>query len=276
MWPNAILMVSPRGYRVDYAINPHMIDTSGKLNRVIAALATAQWSALQELYETLGLKVEVLEGDSEFPDMVFCANQTFPFAGSDGKKTILLSNMKNKERRGEVAYFEKWARVRGYRVVPAPEVSFEGGGDAIWNFETNEIFGGYGFRSEQRAYDLVEDLTGRPVHRLQLCDPDFYHLDTCFAVLRGDTAVYVEEAFTAEGVDLLKSKFARLIRLSKPEALKTFAGNCFSINGKDIVLQKCSEEFRRQLTELGFQLHEVETSEFLKAGGSVFCMKQTL
>jgi N-dimethylarginine dimethylaminohydrolase len=44
----------------------------------------------------------------------------------------------------------------------------------------------------------------------------------------------------------------------------------------DIVIQKGSNKLTQRLRQSGFTLHEVETSEFMKAGGSVFCMKMGL
>lgn len=253
MWPSSILMVSP---------------TSPK--------AFTQWARVKSTYQRLGLDVEVLEGDPQFPEMVFCANQCFPFRDQDGRKCIVLSRMSASERQGEIRHFREWAQEKGYQIFEATDFEFEGCGDAIWNFEKTEIFGGYGFRTDVRAYDQIEKIVGRPVHRLLLCDPEFPQLDTCFSVLNAQTAVYVEEAFDGNGLRLLASKFRNLIRIHREEALESFAGNCFSPNGKDVLLHPGALDLREKLYRLGFQLHEVDTSEFIKAGGSVFGLKQTL
>jgi N-dimethylarginine dimethylaminohydrolase len=276
MYPRSLLMVSPKGFRVEYAINPHMLDSTGRLQRVDEEKAFLQWQRVQSVYQRLGLQVEVLEGDPAFPDMVFCANQSFPFVDQNGRKSLILSRMHDFERQGEVKHFRTWAESKGYVLYEATDFDFEGSGDAIWNFETQEIFGGYGFRTDKRVYGYIERIVGRPVHRLHLCDPRFYHLDTCLSILTSNTAVYVEEAFDSESLRRLADKFENLIRIRPEEAVNAFAGNCFSPNGKDVLLHPGARDLKEKLYRLGFQIHEVDTSEFIKAGGSVFCIKQTL
>ena len=78
-WPTRVLMVDPTHYDIHYAINPHMVDKTGNLNKVNRAAAKKQWTDLKKIFEQLKLKVEVLKAEESLPDMVFCANQTFPF-----------------------------------------------------------------------------------------------------------------------------------------------------------------------------------------------------
>ena len=69
-WPCKVLMVTPNGFRVEYAINPYMLDSNGKLQNINSLTALKQWTAarmdggtatvgaylghLQELFITLG------------------------------------------------------------------------------------------------------------------------------------------------------------------------------------------------------------------------------
>jgi N-dimethylarginine dimethylaminohydrolase len=53
------------------------------------------------------------------------------------------------------------------------------------------------------------------------------------------------------------------------------AGNfaCNAINIDDnVILHKASEPLRARLKQAGFEVHECELSEFLKAGGSAKCL----
>ena len=47
-------------------------------------------------------------------------------------------------------------------------------------------------------------------------------------------------------------------------------------NGKDIIIQQGARKTVESLKANGFKIHEVDTSEYIKSGGSVFCMKQLL
>ena len=53
------------------------------------------------------------------------------------------------------------------------------------------------------------------------------------------------------------------------------AGNfaCNAVNiGDRVILNKASDPLKARLMLAGFQVHEVELSEFLKAGGSAKCL----
>ena len=52
------------------------------------------------------------------------------------------------------------------------------------------------------------------------------------------------------------------------ECLKNFATNCFCPNGRDVLVQKGAPGFVESLQKIQFcQIHEVETSEFIKRWG---------
>lgn len=269
-------MVDPIGFRVEYAINPHMLDSSGRLNQIDPAKARHQWEALKKTFQTLGLEVLTFPGKSDFPDMTFCANQTFPILDSRKKPSVIMGKMKNDPRKGEVNYFTDWAGENGFRTFASPEFIFEGSGDAIWNYETGEIYGGYGFRTEEAAYAELERRFPMKFIRVPLVNEEFYHLDTCFAVLRSNIAAYVEEAFNAETITMLRSKFKILIRIPYAEAKKFFAGNMCGVGERHVVLQEGAVSTIVGLKYAGLDVIEVDTSEFIKAGGSVFCLKQFL
>ena len=64
---------------------------------------------------------------------------------------------------------------------------FEGAGDALFCGDT--LFAGYRIRSDIGGHQQLGDLLGCRVIPLELVDPRFYHLDTCFCPLaarRGD------------------------------------------------------------------------------------------
>lgn len=271
-WPNKVLMVRPTFFDVEYAINPHMLDENGDLNKVDTALAMKQWETLKETFQKVGSTVEVIEGQDGLPDMVFCANQTFPFL-KNGKPAMVLSHMHSEKRQPEVQFFEKWAEQNGVESIPAFSTEFEGMGDALWNYESGEIFGGYGFRTKWEVYPELEKIIGKRITTLELKDDRFYHLDTCLAILNEEIAAYVEEAFTEKGLQTLKRSFSHLIRIPLDEATNQLACNMCTPNGEDVIIQSGATETVAILEKTGFNVHEVDTSEFIKSGGSVFCMK---
>jgi N-dimethylarginine dimethylaminohydrolase len=269
-------MVTPDHFRVDYAINAYMMDSSGNLQNIDSARAVRQWTDLKNVFGSLGLSVEVLSGEVDFPDMVFCANQTLPFLDRQERPHILLSRMHAEQRKGEVRFFRQWAENASLKTFSITDFDFEGAGDAIWNYEKRELVGGYGFRTDVKVYDQLEEIIGVKVHRLKLINPHFYHLDTCLAILGREGVAYVREAFDSTGLELLAKLFPKRIEINVEEARRHFAGNCLCVDGKHVILQKGSPRFVKDLRTAGFTPVEVDVSEFAKSGGSVFCMKQIL
>lgn len=188
----------------------------------------------------------------------------------------VLSQMHSPERQPEVAFFKEWATKNDIPTYDGMPTHFEGMGDALWNYETRQIFAGYGFRTSPEVYATIEEQTGQKVTTFELKDERFYHLDTCLSILKGDCAAFVEEAFTPEGLATLKQSFSTLIPIPLSEATEQLACNMCTPNGKDVILQKGASKTVQSLQAQGFNVIEVETSEFIKSGGSVFCMKMLL
>ena len=271
--PARVLMTTPDHFRVDYVINPHM---EGHVGTVDVGRAQAQWGALKAEYERLGVPVSVVSGAAGQPDMVFCANQTLPALDADGRPVAVMSRMHAPERADEVPAYARFFADAGYDVRHLEDSlpgTFEGMGDAIWHPGRRLLWGGYGFRTDRAVYDRLGDALGTAVLPLALHDPDFYHLDTCFCPLDEQTVLVYPGACTVADLDTIRAHFERVIEAPEDEARGLFACNAHSPDGKTVVIQRGCVETNRLLGEAGFEVVEVETDEYLKSGGSVFCMK---
>lgn len=237
--------------------------------------AMQQWQAISEVYESIGIEVEVIEGQPGLPDMVFSANQTLPFV-KDGKPGVILSNMFAKERQGEVQHYADWFKEYGYELHVLPgEEAFEGMGDNVYHADGSFIWAGYGHRSSPVHHAFVEEVTGKDLKPLKLVYEFAYHLDVCLAVMNKDCALVLRQAFDDEGWAMLNEVYSDLIEMTEEE-FHNFVGNAHCPDGKNVILQQGSERIVAELQKRGFTVHEVDTSEFIKAGGSVFCMKLDL
>lgn len=273
MWPKHVIMVTPQHFDISYAINPHMMTQDGQLKSVDKTLAQAQWMQLKKTFQNLGLEVSVFDGVPQLPDMVFCANPLFPFT-KNNRTHYIASNMHSAFRTKESSHFARWVNQNNREVFHLPEtIKFEGMGDALWNYSTQEIYGGHGFRTSPEAYNHIEAITGQSVIKLQLINENFYHLDTALAIIDGSTAVIVPEAFSDESLDKLKMKFKTLIYADPTEAQSYLAANACSVDGKNVIIEKNAVQLKKDLQYYGYKTHDVSTSEYLKSGGSIFCMK---
>ncbi|NND71460.1 MAG: amidinotransferase [Rhodothermales bacterium] len=272
--PGRVLLTSPLYFAVEYVINPHM---EGNIGDVDLRSAISQWTDLGDIYRALGFDVHLQHGVSGLPDMVFCANQTLPFLlPGDEKPGVILSSMHSSYRQPEVASYELFFKKTGYDVVELPDKirDFEGMGDALWHPGRRLLYGGHGFRSSIEAYDFISSKLDVPVVTFELNDPDFYHLDTCLSLLNENTCLIFPGAFEPAGRELIGSLFETVIEAPENESRGLFAVNAHCPDGHHVIIQDGCHQTNSLLAEAGFLPISTHTEEFLKSGGSVFCMKQ--
>jgi N-dimethylarginine dimethylaminohydrolase len=278
--PLKVLMCSPTYFDIIDVKNTHMLGQNGNLKK---DLARQQWQSLHDIY--LQLKADavvedvmVIDGAAGCEDMVFCANQTFPWFD----KRVVISKMRHPSRQKEAPFFEAYFSALGYQAIHLQEAKmFEGMGDTIPHPHKKLLYGGYGHRSDPKAYDEISKTLQVPIIRLELPNPNFYHLDTCFVPLSESEVMLCREAFTAEGLEIIEKLFSKVFYIPKSEAINTFCLNAHVIhndkNGKKAaILQKGSVIALEALKQCGYRIYETETSEFMKSGGSVFCMKMMI
>ena len=274
-WPGGVLMCAPDHYDVVDVKNPFM---AGHVGRVDRALARRQWEAVKAAFEAEGKEVSLIEPQPRLEDMVFCANPIFAGLDSKGKPVCVLGHMRHPSRRREVPAFEAWFRERGYRIakIKDPGVLFEGAGDALWHPGKRLIWGGHGFRSQPEAYASVAEAFDAPVILLKLVNERFYHLDTCFCPLTPESVLVYPSAFDGESLELILKMFPVVLTASEPDAVRAMACNAAVLDGKTALIQKGAEGVKRHMQVMGLKVVELETSEFVKSGGSVYCMKSFL
>lgn len=273
--PGRVLMCTPEHFDVVDVKNPFM---QGNVGRVDKRRARTEWEALRRTYEATGHEVVTIRGADDLEDMVFAANQVLPGLGSEGRPYVLLSRMRHPSRRREVPVYRRWFEQHGYDVLELSEDAgcFEGQGDAIWHPCKQLLWGGYGPRTTLSAYEQISEKLAVPVIALALIHPNFYHLDTCFCVLSRDAALYFPGAFDDVGRALLARMFPRLVEVSEGEATRSLACNAHALDDETVIIQRGAAETVARLRAEGFRVIEVETDEFLKSGGSVFCMKMMI
>lgn len=268
-----VLMSRPDFFEVLYVKNPHM---EGNIGAVDAKTALKQWTDVKQKFENLGLKVELLDAVEGLEDMVFTANQALPFLDQEGRKKVIPAKMYAKTRAGEVAHCVEWFTRYGYEPINlnyGENEYFEGMGDALWHRGQRLLLASYGYRSTLGSLADIAANINLPVAAFKLVDPRFYHLDTCLSVLDEESALVYPGAFEEGGLELLAKLFPRILRVSEEDAAGSFVCNAFCPDNKHVVIQRGATETNKMLKENGFIPVEVDTAEFMKSGGSVFCMK---
>jgi N-dimethylarginine dimethylaminohydrolase len=253
-------MCPPDYFGIEYEINPWMNVRAGS----DPERARAQWNALLGSLEALGVAIELVAPVAGLPDLVFTAN-----AGMVYHNLFISSRFRYGVRQGEARHFEEWAHGRGFEVVQLPDgFFFEGAGDALFCGET--LFAGYRFRSDVRSHQWVGDRIGQEVLPLELIDPRFYHLDTCFCPLAPDLALYYPGAFDEYGRSVLRARIHQLIEVAAEEAV-SFSCNAVVV-GRTVILNDGAPKLANSLEQLGFSVRQLGFTEFIKSGGSAKCL----
>lgn len=266
-----IIMTSPASFGVQYDINPWM---HGNLGAVDINRAVQQWSELRNVLWNAGVDVIVMPRAPDYcPDAVFTAN-----AGLLYQNTFIPSRFKHEERQVEEPYFINWFLDHKYNVNLALPTdrniqSFEGAGDALFSVDRTNLWYGFGFRSSFNYKHVLEELLPPEVmvRPLQLVDPRWYHLDTCFCPLDTGHLLWYPGAFTEYAQYTIELWYGEnAIAVSEEDALR-FACNAVSVDDS-VVLPLVSIDLVSELVDHNLVPIQTNMSEFLKSGGACKCL----
>ncbi|HET9025248.1 MAG TPA: ornithine--oxo-acid transaminase [Burkholderiaceae bacterium] len=269
-----LMMCPPRHFEVSYTINPWMDPSQWSVAADrLADDARRGWIQLKTTYERLGARVSTQSPARGLPDMVFTANAAVVL-----DRKVLLARFLCPERRGEEAHDRKFfealrdqGRVDDI-VGPPPGLYFEGAGDAIWDASRGLIWTGYGQRSSRGMHAVIESFYGVPTVPLELIDPRFYHLDTCFCVLSEGEILWYPGAFSEEAAATVRrvAGAGNLIEATDEDALHLGVNSvCL---GRDVVMCHASDATRAALTARGYRVHVVPLDSFNRSGGAAYCL----
>ena len=255
-----LLMCPPDFYGIEYEINPWM--SRGRQSDL--ARSREQWQALCGLLISLGADVRQMTPVKGLPDLVFTAN-----AGLVWRDAVFLSHFRHAARQGETPLDETWFQSQGFSTEKLPEKwNFEGAGDALFCGDT--LYAGYIIRSDAPAMQWLARRIGCRVIPLQLVDPFYYHLDTCFCPLSPQEAIYYPPAFDEYGRRALEAQLPGLIAVDPREAAR-FCCNAVVL-GRDVIVNAGCPRLEEDLARRGYNPHSTDLEEFIKAGGSAKCL----
>ncbi|KKU51905.1 MAG: hypothetical protein A3H69_03775 [Candidatus Sungbacteria bacterium RIFCSPLOWO2_02_FULL_47_9] len=286
-----ILMCPPDFFVIEKEINKWM----KKENQPDRYLSKKQWVRPVQIYTTLEADPWFIEPDPDCQDMCFTANTGWCRWG-----ILLRANFKGavaEARARELIRHEKWFKDRqkilGLEIVPWPSPShgFGGQADVVTvgkNKESIILLMGYGQknRTEYEAKDIIREVHGLlpdQVIPMRLVNDDFYDFDTtCLYVPPFDNSeevlIYYPGAYDAAGrrvINSLPIDPRDIIAVTDEEAHNFVCNGVFirDPNGRtNIIMNQPSERLMSILKERGFVVWVVDTSEFLKSGGSVRCL----
>src|SRR6266700_2727742 len=105
--------------------------------------------------------------------------------------------------------------------------------DLVFTANAGLVFG-YRIRSDAASHQYLGKVLNRLVLPLELVDPRFYHLDTCFCPVAAGAALYFPNAFDHYGRRVLETHIDKLLPVVEAEAVR-FACNAVVV-GKTVIV----------------------------------------
>lgn len=258
-----VLMCRPDHFSVNYQINPWM-----KIGSVDKTRANLQWNKLVGSLKKQNIKVNIINQQKGLPDMVFAADQAVI-----KNKNLVISNFHYSERRNEVKEYLPWFENQNFNIHYLPKKYFiEGSGECIW--QNNRLFVGTGFRNSPNVCKFLSKFLDVETVCLELVNPRYYHLDTCFFILNPEVAFYYPHALSKRSIEILKELIPHLVPIKTEEA-ENFAANNL-VTDHHVIMQKGNKEISEKVKNFGYEVVELNMSEFMKSGGGIHCLVSTI
>jgi N-dimethylarginine dimethylaminohydrolase len=216
------------------------------------------------------------------PDIVFIANGGLSLPRLP-KPTILLPNMKYKQRQEELEYLKGIYKNLHLRMIPFPGTEpFEGQAELKWFYNGRKAICGYGHRSTKETFEIIEKLFNKLYLENQLAPPellvlplesaDYYHLDVAMLEFDDSKCVVHKKAFSEDSINKIK----KFLGKDNVHVISTNDKMCLNavVDSNKLITHKITDLYIKSFLEriTNKEIIEVDTTEFEISGGSVRCM----
>lgn len=246
--------------------------------------ALAQWTDLYNIISANGL-VTVLPtpADCKLQDLVFVANLGIVV----DEDTIIISNYTSEPRLGEAQVGLDYFKLAGFKNVVQCPYKFEGEAD-LKHIRDNIYIGGYGIRTDIRAYEWMEENFDMYIIKVEMKSPKLYHFDClCFPLTKNtillcesECADYELEEIKQNGIEIIDVplKYAEC-GVTNNVRLHNYVLNSSDfydldpeLDGEDYVLEREKNQWLEDtLADYGMEPVFVNLSEFTKGGAMLSC-----
>jgi len=252
-------MSGPTGRRAIVRGVPSTYDRCIRTNKDVPIdidLARRQHAAYCNALRDAGLRLVSIEPDDQYPDCCFVEDTAIVV----GERAI-ISRMASESRKGEIEGVREILRLFKLVHDVRPPGTIDGGDVQIID---NKMFIGVSERTSTEAIMHVEELVsdaGFEVVPVELSG--ILHLKSAMTYLGNGCVVMYSGHFD-------KKLFAEYKQIHVPRG-DEYAANCLAVNGI-VLMSKGFPGTRNLIKGEGFDLRELETTEFRKGDGSLTCL----
>ena len=222
--------------------------------------------------------------DCRLQDLVFVSNLGIVLEHLPDKNTVIISNFKSPVRTGETEVGVNFFTGMGYHVHVPPYV-FEGEAE-LKHLYDNVYLGGYGIRSDLRAYEWMEAQFDMQIVKMRNTNEYLYHLDgTVFPLTKSQTLVCTA-LYTKAEIQAIEH-VTNIIDVSVEDAYAGITNSVrvhrFILNASHIrELKARTDEYKKELkknrnleeiaAELALDVCYFNISEYFKGGAMLSCL----
>ena len=230
--------------------------TTSNLGKADYEKALIQHGLYCKTLENCGVNVKTLEADTDFPDSTFVEDSAIMT-----EKCAIISRPGDMARRGEEVKMEKvLSNIINIQKIKAPGTL--DGGD-ILRAENHFFIGVSARTNKEGAKQLVKILENNNYTASLVYIEKYLHLKT--------GANYIGKNIMVLTYEMAKYKeFDTYTKIIAPKN-EEYAANCIEVNDR-LLIAAGFPETKKLLTKTGYEIIEIEVSEFEKMDGGLSCL----
>jgi N-dimethylarginine dimethylaminohydrolase len=230
----------------------------------------------------------ILPATGNFQDLVYVANLGIYLPHIKDSNNIIMANFTSEPRQGEEKVGKPFFESMDYEVHMCP-FKWEGEADLKYLYD-NVYIGGYGIRSDIKAYEWMEEKFDMKIIKLEMVDDYLYHLDCSIFPLTKEKTLVCTELYNDDELAEL-SQYTTVINIDINDTLNGIANSVRL--GNTILCASNISEMTRADENYEAEKHKINTlekicfneglepvffnlSEYMKSGAMLSCMMMHL
>ena len=230
----------------------------------------------------------ILPATGNFQDLVYVANLGIYLPHIKDSNNIIMANFTSEPRQGEEKVGKPFFESMDYEVHMCP-FKWEGEADLKYLYD-NVYIGGYGIRSDIKAYEWMEEKFGMKIIKLEMVDEYLYHLDCSIFPLTKEKTLVCTELYNDDELAEL-SQYTTVIDIGIDDTLNGIAnsvrlGNTILCASNISEMTRADENYEAEKAKIntlekicfneGLEPVFFNLSEYMKSGAMLSCMMMHL
>ena len=230
----------------------------------------------------------ILPATGNFQDLVYVANLGIYLPHIKDSNNIIMANFTSEPRQGEEEVGKPFFESMDYEVHMCP-FKWEGEADLKYLYD-NVYIGGYGIRSDIKAYEWMEEKFDMKIIKLEMVDEYLYHLDCSIFPLTKEKTLVCTEMFEEDELEQLE-QYTEVIDISVDDAFNGLTnsvrlGNMILCASNLSEMTRADENYEAEKAKIntlekicfneGLEPVFFNLSEYMKSGAMLSCMMMHL